>query len=126
MLRDYIRNHWVKPIRWFRFTLRTLMIAVALVAVWCGWNLHQVREREAALLYIQTQGAMVKKGTPKLWRTQLPFMWAVFGARPVADIEVPNDRFDASDCAAIARLFPESTVSVYSVPGGTGEGLGEH
>jgi hypothetical protein len=98
------------------------MIAVALVAAWCSWNLHDVRVREATLRYIESQGARVDQGEAKPWR-RLPFMWSLFGARPISEIELPSDHFDAMDCAAIARLFPESIVSVYSVPGGTGDGL---
>ena len=39
----------MKPRRWFRFTLRTLFVLLTFFGVWLGWNLHQVREREAIL-----------------------------------------------------------------------------
>ena len=35
--------------RWFRFSLRTMFVAVTVFGVWLGWQLKIVREREAII-----------------------------------------------------------------------------
>ena len=35
--------------RRFRFSLRTMFVAFTVVAIWLGWNLHKVQQRNAAL-----------------------------------------------------------------------------
>ena len=35
--------------RWFQFSLRTVFVGVTLVAMWLGWELKFVRERQAFL-----------------------------------------------------------------------------
>ncbi len=41
--------------RWFRFSLRTMLVAITIVTVWLGWNLHAVRQRKAALQLLSTR-----------------------------------------------------------------------
>jgi heme exporter protein D len=51
----YVRN--CLPHLGWRFTLRALAIAVTVIAIWCGWIVHVVREREATLKYVESVGA---------------------------------------------------------------------
>ena len=39
----------VRRQRWLRFSLRTMFVACTVVAVWLGWNVYQVRQRQAML-----------------------------------------------------------------------------
>ncbi len=48
------------PIRpWHRFSLRTLLVAVALVACWLGWNVEVVRRRAATRTVLESLGAEI-------------------------------------------------------------------
>jgi Leucine-rich repeat (LRR) protein len=42
--------------RWFRFSLRTLLIAFTLCGVWLGYTMHQVRARRDAIRAIDANG----------------------------------------------------------------------
>ncbi|MGD9721301.1 MAG: hypothetical protein AB7O59_08835 [Pirellulales bacterium] len=42
--------------RWFQFSLRTFLLAVAAVGCWLGWNLHVVKQREAARAAFVAEG----------------------------------------------------------------------
>ena len=33
--------------RWFRFSLRTMFVAVTVLGGWLGWNIHFVQERQS-------------------------------------------------------------------------------
>ena len=42
--------------RWFRFQLRTLLIAMTVFAVWLGWNMHQRRQHQKVIAEIRAMG----------------------------------------------------------------------
>ncbi len=45
--------------RWFQFSLRTLLLLVALLALWLGWHAVQVRRQREAVLTIEELGGHV-------------------------------------------------------------------
>ena len=45
--------------RWARFSLRTLLVAITLFAVWIGWTMKRIREQERAVQRIQELGGTV-------------------------------------------------------------------
>ncbi|HEY1601352.1 MAG TPA: hypothetical protein VGG64_17250 [Pirellulales bacterium] len=45
--------------RWFQFGLSTLFVLVTVLAVWLGWELHIVRERQAIRQRIAESGGRV-------------------------------------------------------------------
>jgi hypothetical protein len=50
------------PQRWFRFSLRTLLIVVTVLAVplgWVGWRLRQVRREQATIAWVVEIGGRV-------------------------------------------------------------------
>lgn len=58
---------------WFRFSFRTLLVFVALVAAWLAWTVHRVRTQRLALASIQSAGGNVMfeyhETGPRGWST---------------------------------------------------------
>ncbi len=113
--------------QWIRFSLRTLFVVVTVFAVWLGWNLHIVRQREhvldslepdhrifaegeyANLAIVEDKPHVAKRGllSPS---GSLPVSWRLLGARPIAmtiyaQVGVLNHK-----AQPIRALFPESQV----------------
>ena len=57
--------------RWFRFSLRSLFVAVTVICVWLGWNLNTVRERQKIRNWVVANGGTVVVG-------EKSFIWFVF------------------------------------------------
>ena len=86
--------------RWFRFSLRGLLVALTVVAVWLGWNVHVVRQRKAALA-----APSVETWTPASVLSLPPWRrW--FGDQAVGIIV--SD--DPAHVVTLNRLFPEAEV----------------
>jgi hypothetical protein len=100
--------------RWVRFSLRSALVALAVVSVWFGWNVHRVRQREAALRYLQ-RIVIVELGSAenpaRPWR-DVPVVWRWLGAKPVLTIPLPEGSFTEEDREALEALFPEATVQL--------------
>ncbi len=93
-----------------RFTLRTLFVAVTLLAIppaWFACNVARVRERTALLGANGVQYILPSEETSS--RGPIPRMLTLFGAVPIAVIyvadTVPNDVF-----MKIVATFPEAFV----------------
>ena len=78
------------------------------------WNLHQVRERDVLLQYLQQQKCFTNelsltgvKQHP--WRN-LPYMWKLLGAEPVTSIWLQRTNFSEEDRQYIQSRFPEASV----------------
>ena len=103
--------------RWFRFSLRTLLVVVTVSAIvfgFGGWTLHQVRERERFYQSISPQGALTvllePDGPPM---RPLPFLWRTFIAKPLDSIDIPKQSFTDSEIEHIGQFFPEAAIRVY-------------
>ena len=62
--------------RWLRFSLRTLMEAVAVLGVFLVWNFEQVRYRELLLREIAARGATFVNSISSPPKKQLPLICA--------------------------------------------------
>ena len=104
----------MQPRRWFRFSLRTLFVLLTLFGVWLGWNLPQVRKREAMLRYLNMPSSPLPRAsitpghTDKPWKT-MPYSWYLLGAEPIETILVYGS-LTAADLRELERLFPEADV----------------
>jgi hypothetical protein len=96
--------------RW-SFSLRTLFLVLTLAAVvaWLGWNFKQVRQRDELRGLLRSRGAMFGSTDSGQGGT-LPIVWTLFGAQPIGLVELPDGAFSADDVARLATLFPEATI----------------
>ena len=98
--------------RLFRFSLRTLFIIVSILALWLGWNVHQLRKREMVEQFIvqNINPAALEAGSPvRPWKS-LPVMWQLLGAKPIRHIHVQGAHISNDDRADIMASFPEADI----------------
>ncbi len=107
--------------RWFCFSLRTLFVAVTLLAVigWLGWNLKQVRERSAVRPELhgseirdRSDAFVITISDKELPTGELPWLWRQFGARHEQSLYLKQDEMSDAQFARIRRLFPEAKIWV--------------
>ncbi len=97
----------IAPRRWFQFGLRTMFLAVTVFAVWLGWELTVVRERQTLRRFVEMDDGMVMARNPvdpnsvcaiPWWRTML-------GDESAALIVLGRSK--GFDEAKIRAAFPE-------------------
>jgi len=105
--------------RWFRFSLRTLFVLVAVLGlslVWLGMQLKWIRERSEARQWIdQHTSRMLHFGDCKENERPFPIGLRLLGEREVREIwlaESTMSNDDLEHVKRIAKLFPEARVSV--------------
>jgi internalin A len=80
--------------RWFRFSLRTLLLAMTLLACWLGYQVWRWNERDKAIAQLRALGGEVSFGTnptPK-------WLVAMFGEKPFRRVGIVNlHRLPATD-----------------------------
>jgi hypothetical protein len=95
---------------WFRYSLRTLFVAMTLfacVAGWLGWNAKQVRDRERMLSVLNERNATLQ-GMGK-WRRP-PLLWRLLGATELGQLNIcwmPVKDFTDEELLQAKALFPE-------------------
>ena len=98
--------------RRFQFSLRTLLIAVAIMAIPCayvGYQAKIVRERKSMMARIEDLGG--GEWTLCCWRPNLRLISHVrrwFGDRPIQTLEIPTSMTGAQGVEEIKTLFPEA------------------
>jgi hypothetical protein len=104
----------------FSFRLQTLMVVVAIVAIWLGWNVQQVRERASLEGFIVAHGGTVSLGPPSRPWKRLPLVWVLLGAKSVSTIDMDNGEFTEEDQEHIEPYFPEAEFTGPARGGGMG------
>lgn len=100
--------------RWFRFSLRTFLVIVALVGAWLGVQVKWSHDRRTARAAMRswTPADMRASGVPM--DAEVPWVLALLGEQPVSVIVVPKDGpFSARELRA---LFPEAQVTYEGNP----------
>jgi hypothetical protein len=101
----------------FRFSLRILLFAVTILAIWLGWNVYQVRQRKRMELYVVSVAAAYEKnpapivyGPPlKPWKS-LPIMWRILGTKSVQEVNLTGYKVAEEDTTQIRKWFPEADI----------------
>jgi hypothetical protein len=112
---------------WFRYSLRTLLVVVTVLACWLAWNVNIARQRKQAIARIVSEGGQVitwtdvANSSPKLrnWQStrRLPWSLKLVRAEPVTFINVEGPSFtDARGNARLERLFPEAVITLRVQP----------
>ena len=106
----------MKPRRWFRFSLRTLLVLVTLFGVWLGVQVKWVRDRIKARQSIVASGGQIGTGDcsfPGLPSPppSAPSGLALFGEMGVTRIWLPIDNWNAR-WRELKPLFPEAEFGV--------------
>ncbi len=96
-----------KSRRRFQFSLRTLFVLITLVALWIGWSLNWIRQRQAFLPPDDLDQTRPFASSTEKTVTAPGLLW-IFGEEGVATIFVPERQTD--DFAEAKRLFPEADV----------------
>jgi hypothetical protein len=99
--------------RWFQFTLRTLFVVVAIMAIACGYVAHEwrtVRERDAIydrLVSVDrsTISHIVDENGQPL--SSVSWIRQLLRDRTIDRIQVPRET-SAEECQKIHRAFPEA------------------
>jgi hypothetical protein len=100
--------------RWFRFSLRTMLVLVTLVCVYLGWAMDWRRQREAAWM-ISTKGQMRNLGPGEYHiagGSQPPFQLRLFGVKGANSIYM-NRSATNDEKQKLRVLFPEARIVIY-------------
>ena len=101
--------------RWFRFSLRTLFVLVTAIAVFIGWNLWQVRQRQEYFRLFSVDDENVE-GLISLRvvgeEPKLSFVWILLGAKPQEKINLSREKYSDDDIRRIESLFPEADIFI--------------
>jgi hypothetical protein len=110
--------------RWYQFGLGTLFLAMTVFALWLGWELKFVRERQACEARVWQSEDAAKDALPwplpvsrsGFWLTpdqmrkrSIPFWRRWLGDEPFAWVSVPAT-FADSEFRDVQTLFPEAFV----------------
>ncbi len=111
--------------RWFRFSLRTLFLAITVFCLWFAWRANVVRERADLINSIDSRlGLGVQRdGRPttayrviqKDESRRLPLVWTLLGIKPVHFLAIPCGVFTPQEIQRIKKAFPELDDSQFSV-----------
>ena len=103
--------------RWFRFSLRTVFVAVTIFCVWLGFQFRIIHQRQSMLRWIRDhRGSTYEMSSGSHWRAELVPSWRQwFGDRPIKFIIFnEEDLPDAGQLERIEQLFPESNINSYA------------
>lgn len=110
------------PRRWFRFSLRTLLVLVTLVACWLGWESSVVRHRQAIRKEFDAKpGIDFTTADSSLWsyppgtakpRASVPLVRRLLGDEPIQEIWMARwfNQISDADVARLTKAFPEATI----------------
>lgn len=102
-----------RPIRrWYRFSLRTLLVLVTLICIYLGWAMNWKWQRHEFLRRVRTdipEGITVSDARAySPLADQAPFPLRMLGEYGYVNLFLPNAREE--DCQLAVRLFPEARV----------------
>ncbi len=114
--------------RWFRFSLRTLFVALTLACLWLGWNVNKVRNRKHLIKWADNHGVEFREFSR--WRTFSPqlrehqavrlpqttgigwFRKTFLEDQPAESIWIPEVWRNEVEVAQIKEAFPEAEIFI--------------
>lgn len=104
--------------RWFAFSLRTLFVLVTAFAIWLGWNLSIVRERQAMWNSIEARGGSINGLNDYPFdydgpEVEVPLPRRILGDRAALIIFLETEEFSDEEIAQVKAIFPEAQYSIY-------------
>ena len=124
--------------RWFRYSLRTFFVLLTVFCIWLGVQVHWIRDRHAAIVWLQSHGKQTAYVTHK-WKDSshrqmefeakgsyearlmsvhepavAPWTLRLFGETGISVIVLWSDRLPSYETKQreLQRLFPETRVKV--------------
>ena len=95
--------------RWFRFSLRTLFVAVTVICIYLGWAMNWVRQRHEVLATeTKYTRRVIGEDGIAVHRTAAPFPLRLLGELGISDLTIVGVTEKELDW--IAALFPESNI----------------
>ena len=106
----------------FRFSLRTLFIAVAFFSLLLAWQMKVVRDRHAMRVEITRRGALIGSAANagKVLSSPLVAVRQLFGDEPIASINLHPDSFTEQDFEKVQKMFPEADLTQRNILEGGG------
>ena len=115
--------------RWFRFSLRTLLVAMTVLCCWLAWESSVVRSRRAELNQLRANGAF-EVTTADQWAERMPpgytgrppanvsLVRRWLGDQAIQEIGYYSHYLPASkeELARLSRVFPEATMQERQIP----------
>jgi hypothetical protein len=105
--------------RWLRFSTRTLLVAVTILCVWLGWQVHIVRERKRLREWAIEHGGYVNVeyvATPftavvRPRRISVPWYRKLLGDQAIATISFSRSWENEEQAKEIDVYFPEADIT---------------
>ena len=103
--------------RRLRFSLRTMLVAFTVVAMWLVWNVHRIRQRRVALDDPSRYWPTLIEPASSLPGPQASIPWyrRLMGDRAVKSIWV-HPSATSDDLERAVKLFPEAEVTRFKMP----------
>ncbi len=101
--------------RWFQFGIGTMLLLVTVFAVWLGWEMAFIRERQEWVRLAKDRRMIVKtvaeSTKPIPSAAQIPIWRRLLGDQPIVAIRLPSDSSD-EDLQQVRALFPETDAAI--------------
>jgi hypothetical protein len=98
--------------RWLRFSLRTLLVVLALVGFAVGWIAQGKQKVSERIRFAQRPGTVFY--APGKNAKALPWNWKLFNPVPVDMVWISAGYFTEKDLKWVRDLFPEAKVDILS------------
>ena len=105
--------------RWFRFSLGSLLLIIAVLSVWLASIANRVRERQTLADEILARGGVIDNQSPHMRQgadyhtatgpkhEAIPRLWLLMGAKPLQKIMIPIGEFSIEERWHMRAVFPE-------------------
>jgi hypothetical protein len=93
--------------RWFRFSLRTMLVVVTVFGCWMGYQVNWIRERHAAF---RDRRLQITRIPPPGFAPAAPQLLWLFGESGITGVFLMDPELTPGDLERLKSLFPEACV----------------